>query len=59
MDNRDKSTVMEYLAFSYERMNQDQNAYETWQKVADLNTPPYAIAARERIKEYTIKRGAN
>ena len=58
MDERDKSTVMEYLAFSYERMNQNQEAFETWKKVANLNIPPYAIAARDRIKEYTFKRGA-
>lgn len=49
--DRDKSTALEFLAYSYERLNDNANAITVWEQVEKLNVRPYVDAAKRRLSE--------
>jgi tetratricopeptide (TPR) repeat protein len=51
MENWDRANVMEYLAFTLERLNDLPGALEAWKEVKQLNIQPYANAAQREIPE--------
>ena len=48
MDDRDKVNVLEYLAFSYERLNENAKAITVWKEIEQMNIQPFSNTAKQR-----------
>ncbi len=51
MEDWDRANVMEYLAFTLERLKDPAGALDAWKDVAQLNIQPFAKAAQSHIPE--------
>ncbi len=51
MDDRTRVEVMNFLGYTYERLNDNTNAIKIWEQIEKTNVFPYSNSAKRRLAE--------